>query len=270
MSFFTAIFDFLLYPFHASPTGALFFLSILTGIVMVYIFKLTSNQAGIKKTKQRIKGLFLEIRLYQDDLKQSLSSQKNLLRTNLTYMKYSVAPMVIMLVPVLLILIQMHFRFSFEPLKPGDTALVKVFIDPQKASLYDIELQPEEGITLETKALRIPIYGEIDWRIRVDSISESEQSLVLYDGNTSIKTPLATGSELQRIYPELMKKSWLDVLLNPGAPFLDDTDYIQKIEISYPERVMTLFSIPVHWLISFFVLSVIAGFALKKPFGVEI
>jgi len=237
---------------------------------MLFIFRVTSNQEAIKATKQIIKGLFLEIRLYQDNLRQSLKSQKQILWTNVIYMKYSVVPMLVMIGPVILILIQLNFRYSNRPPLPGEHVNVKVIADASLTSLDDITLTVDDGLKKETKPLRIDSKSgrEIDWRI--GAIKEGASQLHFLIGEEKFSYPLPVTSELIRVYPEVMKPNFLDEWLYPGAPFLADDSPIKKIFISYPEKSTPVAGINAHWLITFLIISIVAGYAMKKPFGVEI
>ena len=56
----TWIFDILFYPFAGlHPVWGLIFISVITGVLMLLIFKVTSNQAGIRKTKSHIQAYLL-------------------------------------------------------------------------------------------------------------------------------------------------------------------------------------------------------------------
>ena len=77
----TNLFELLCSPFaELDPWWGLSALSVLTGVVMLVIFRFTSNQGGIRSAKNRIKAFFLEVRLYNDDLGLIFSAQKNILR----------------------------------------------------------------------------------------------------------------------------------------------------------------------------------------------
>lgn len=265
----TWLFDLFFLPFSKiDPQWGLIALSVVTGVVMLAIFKATSNQEGIQKTKQRIKGLFFEIRLYQNDLKQSLRAQGSILRTNITYMKYSVFPMLVMIVPVIIILIQLNFRFSNRPLFPGDQVNVKVIAAQSLSSLDDITLKTSKGLKITAKALHIPSKGEIDWKIKATLLSN--QTLTFQANGKKIIVSIPVTSNLMRVYPDIMKPNLLDAWLYSGAPFLKDDAFISQISISYPEKSTPILSLDMNWLISFLIISIIAGFAFKKPFGVEI
>ncbi|MDH7493495.1 MAG: hypothetical protein QHH44_06375, partial [Candidatus Saccharicenans sp.] len=80
-------------PFSsASPWGALLVISLLTALLLLLVYKKTSNQAGLKQVKNRIKASLLEIRLYQSDFRTQLGSQKELVAANLRYLLYNLQP----------------------------------------------------------------------------------------------------------------------------------------------------------------------------------
>ena len=138
------IFEVLFLPFRSlSPWWGMLVVSLLTGLGMLLIFKYTSNQAGIRRTKDRIKAHLLEMRLYQDSLRNSFKAQGGILKANLKYMSHSLKPLLVMFVPVILILIQLNFWFAYRPLKPGEPVLLKLKLKESFSPMEtEIELQP--------------------------------------------------------------------------------------------------------------------------------
>ena len=55
-----------------------------------------------------------------------LRAQVDILRHNLTYVRLSLAPMLWMFVPLLLLIAQLQFYYGYDGLVPGQSALVKV------------------------------------------------------------------------------------------------------------------------------------------------
>ena len=120
-------FSLLVFPFRGlAPVWPLTFVSLVTGLLMLWIFGLVSNQEAIIRVKDKIRGNLLAIRLYQHDVGIVLKSQARIFRDTLTYMKYSLYPMAVLIVPVVLIIIQLHLNFAAEPLTPGKSILLKV------------------------------------------------------------------------------------------------------------------------------------------------
>jgi hypothetical protein len=65
------------------------------------------------RVKNLIKAHFLELRIYKNDIYATLSSQKKILRSNLTHMKLAFVPATIMFIPILFILIQINLRYGY-------------------------------------------------------------------------------------------------------------------------------------------------------------
>jgi len=123
----TAFFDFLLTPFNSlDPFWTLMILSLLAGVLMLLIFRSTSNQAKIKEVKDKMKAHLLEISLFKDSPAIILSAQKNLLLYNAQYMKYALKPMLYMILPISMMLIHLDGWFGYRPLKVGESAIFSV------------------------------------------------------------------------------------------------------------------------------------------------
>jgi len=264
-------FDLLFLPFrHLDAWFGMVFISFLTGLLMLFIFRLTSNQAGIKNVKDKIKAHLLELRLFKDNLNISLKAQGRILRYNLRYIGYSFKPMLVMIIPLILILVQLNVWFGYEPLRPGESAILKVKLEENaKPTELAEAVEAPAGLVVETPALRIEEQKEIDWRIRAASKGVHEISLRI--GGQSLTKSIAVGlGPLDRISPVKVKRGFVEEVLNPGEKPLPSSGLIKSIEVSYPPKRMNLFGLRLHWLIVYFALSIIIGFALKRPFRVEI
>jgi hypothetical protein len=255
-------------PFGAWPT--LIAVSLLTGFLMLAIFRLTSNQAGIRRAKDLIKAHLLELRLFKDDLGQSFRSQGRVLTANARYFVYALKPMLVMIVPVMLLLVQLDLRFGSRPLRAGQEAMVKVRlargIDPLTLGL---ELEAPAGLVKTTPALRIGEAGEIDWRIRADGRGRHE-IVLRWPGGSEKKTVLVETDALIGVSTKRTAGGLLDQLAHPGEPPLPRNGPLAAIEIGYPESRLPFFGGRMHWLVAYFGLSILLGFAFKGVFKVEI
>jgi hypothetical protein len=268
---FGKIFDLIFLPFrHLSPWFGMILISFLTGLLMLFIFRHTSNQEGIRKAKNKIKAHLLELRLYKDSMNVSLKAYGKILAANLKYISHSVKPMLVMIVPVLLILIQLNLWFGSQSLRVGQEAVLKIRLDEGKNPLQtEISIEPPAGITVETPALRIEEGREIEWRLRARA--EGFQTMMFRWENDSFGKQIAVAqnplSKISAVKPGL---SFLDEVFNPGEKPLPKKLGIRSIEVAYPAQRMSLFGWRIHWLVAFFALSIIFGFALKGVFKVEI
>ena len=268
---FGKIFDILFLPFRSmSPWVGMILVSFLTGLMMLFVFKWTSNQQGIQKVKNRIKAHLLELRLFKDNLGQSLRSQGNILRCNLKYIGYSAKPMLVMILPLILILIQLNFWFGYESLGPNESAILKMKLgedqDPLEAQ---IEIQPSSVLVLETPPLRIEESHEINWRF-----SATERGIHMFtinvNGKAVTKKISVSQKPLSKISPLKVGGNFFNQLLYPTESPVKGDLPVESVEICYPSKSMSLFGWKIHWIIVYFVLSIVFGFAFKGVFKVQI
>ena len=262
-------FRFLLLPFEGfSPWVGLVMTSLLTAIFMLLVFRRTSNQEALGVAKQKIHAGLFEMRLYQDDLRALFSAQRDILRHNLTYLRHTLKPLAWMILPLMLILVQLNFRYAFRSLEAGETAIVRVkFKGPLGAVADDIRLQSGDGLRIETPALRISREQEVDWRIR--AVEAGTHTLIVKVGEKSVAKRIRVESGLAQLSPRRVSAG-LESFLYPSEPALPDETEIEFIEVSYPEMRLPVLGYDCHWMIPFFVLSMVFAFALRRPFKVVI
>jgi len=258
-------------PFAAAaPFWGMFAASAVTGVLMVLVYKYTSNQAGILRAKERIKGHLLETWIYREQVSVMLRAQKKVLRENFIYMGLNLKPLAAMMIPVLLILIHLNFRFGMEPVRPGGTVLVVATRErPVPVEEMDEALVAPDGVSLEAPPLRIESRGETFWR--VSPRAKGKYVLGIKAGGVSYEKSLEAGAQGARLAP-LRSKGIGNAIFYPGEPAMSAEGPLKSIEVMYPSGSP---EIPLthwrpHWIIQYFILSIIFGFIAKGPLKVEI
>jgi uncharacterized membrane protein (DUF106 family) len=268
LNFITRIFDLILYPFQGFESlYGLLTIAVCTGVIMVTIFAKVSNQEKMERIKSLIKAHFLELRIYKNDIYETLSAQKKILRYNLSYMKLAFFPATIMFIPILFILVQMNLRFGYRPLLPGEAVVVRMTLDSEDP--MSVRLNLPAGVKLDIPPLRIPDLGEVNWRIVPEN--KGDFDLEFISGEKKAVHRLIVSDRLSRIYPTTTPPNFADVFLNPGHNnFLATESPIRTIEIKYPQRNLGLGldEIP-DWLVIFFATSIFSGLILKKVFKIH-
>ncbi len=260
--------DILYLPLSAlGPFWSLTVISLVVGVMMLWIFGKVSDQDKIKRSKDIIQANLIAIRLFQNDMGVFFRIFGRVLLDTLIYMKYQLKPMLVMIVPVILILIQLNWRYGARSFEPGETLLVKVKVT-DASKLNDISLEPCEGIVVETPGVRIAPEKEISWRIRVEK--EGVHTLKVKNGGAEVTKRLIAGPTVQILSPLRTGKGMLDLLLYPGESPIDTTTGIESIETDYPYTDVPIWGWKINWLIQFFVLSIAFGYMLKGFFGVHI
>lgn len=270
-SLFGKIFDVLFFPFRSfSPWVGMVFISFLTGLFMLFVFRFTSNQEGIRKVKNRIIAHLLELLLFKDSFAIFLKAQGNILRHNLKYVGYSARPMLVMIIPLILIITHLDLWFGYQSLSRGERAILKVKLKEGYNPLeISFSVLPSSELTIETPALRIEEESEINWRFRAEG--KGIQDIVLEVNGKEIHKRLSVGEKpLSRISPTKVRKNFLAQVLNPGESPIPSDCPVEAIKVSYPTKNMNLFGWHIYWIIVYVVLSIIFGFAFKGILKVEI
>ena len=186
----------------------------------------------------------------------------------MTYMKLALIPMLVMIVPVLLILIQLNLRFNSRPLAPGESTVVKVTLRDGSATSAAVELQAPVGVTIETDAVRIESLGELAWRVRGEV--PGRHKLLVKVGDQTLEKEFVVGRRWGPISEKRTGEGFIDSLMFPGEPPIGSDSPIRAVEVQYSGLSLSVFGFEAHWLLIFFVASLAFGFAFKRALGVEI
>lgn len=263
-----ALFGALLAPAQLLPewlAGALY--GALCAPLALIVFRYTSNQAAIERTRDRIQAHLLELRLFGDDLRLALRAQRHILRHNFAYLARACVPALVLAGPFTLALVQLEARFALRPLAPGEHAAVRVELDPgTRASEQAAEIRVPRGLTLETSALRKDQAREIAWRIRAD---EPGRYLVkVRIGARDYERRVLVGGERFALARRVYASGDVASLLAPSERPLPGGGPVQCIEIDFPTRTAALGLSDAAWW--FMGGSLALGFALRRPFGVHL
>ena len=219
---FNSLFDIFFYPFRSVDSiYGLCAISLFTAIIALPIFKYTSNQEEIKRVKARIMGHILELRLFKDDIRIILSAQKNILKFNMFYLRYTLKPLMFMMIPMVVIIIHTAVRYEYRPLHPGESAIVKVKLhNPNELSIKDREivLTVSEGLNIETPPLRIDEGAETCWRIRAER--EGIFKLGLQARDMDVGKRVLVSGKVTRLSSETLKSGIVSSFFYPGEPSL--------------------------------------------------
>ena len=267
-----ALFDAVLYPFRdLPPLAGLLLVSLPVSAGMLVIFKLTSDQDRLARVKRSIHACLFEIRLFNDDMRAIFRAQIEILRHNMSYLLLTLVPMLWVIVPLFLVVAQLQFHYGYSGLSPGQTALVKVELKEGEASASSkpaIGLEVPPGIRLETPGVWIPTENEMVWRIAAERPGDYELRVRIGSGTES--KSLSVSDAVIRLSPSRLEPTLANQLLYPAEPPLPGGSPLRSIAVTYPDRGVGLFGIEGHWLIAFFVLTIVFAFALRGWMGVTI
>ena len=268
----TSAFDAVMTPFaKLHPWVGLAVVSVVTGIVMLLIFGKTSNQTKIAETKDKLKAYVMEMWIFRNDTLIMFSAIGRVLRSNLQYLRHSLRPLVFLMLPVLIIMVQLGIRYADGPLMPGDRAVVSVRLKKGTApSRAGLELVAPKGVRVTSPALRIDARGEVNWEIMAEQPGHHELALDTAAGTIHKTLDVGPTRRLGKVGAVKPRANSWNAFLSPSEPPIPGDSVVESIHVTYPHRELRFLGFTVHWLLAFFVISVAAGFALKGVFGIEV
>jgi hypothetical protein len=266
------IFDLGLGPFGDRAAWAMVAVAAVSGVLLLLLFKLSTDQQRLVLARRRLMGHIYEIGLYKDELGVMLRIQRDLAAANLRYLSITLPALVVLTIPVILILAQLDARIDHRPLHAGEASLVTARLLPAHADLLnDLQLQVSDGIELETYPVRDARDLTATWRIRVraaDSARPQQVRVVLPDDRGWSKH-VPTGDGLTGLATLRRHAGLGQVLFHPTERPLPADSPLADVSLELPEREVTYAGIGMNWLVAFCVFSLLIGLALKDVFKVK-
>ena len=268
-----SFFDLVLYPFRGlSPIWGLAVVSVGVGIVMLLIFKWTSNQEALVRVKRRIHAGFFEIRLFNDDIGAMFRAQGQILTANLIYLAYILVPLLWALIPLTLIYFHLDTHYRYAGLEPGESTLLEVVLKDDPELPLDrkprVSLEVPAGLRVETPPVWVPAERELTWRISAVEPGDHVVEVVLGEERTT--KSVRVSEDVVRRSAVRPPRKFIPQLENPGEQPIPNESPIESIFVGYPEAHVNLLGWDNWWVWSFLILSIAGALALKGVFGVTI
>jgi hypothetical protein len=181
------------------------------------------------------------------------------------------APVLILAVPFALILGHVNLRLGARPLSPGEEAILAVSVK-KGSDLRQIQLSAPEGLSV-LGPVRVPKTSSLYWRIqpRQDGAFPLKLSSGAQAGaDESVVSGSAHETPAAGIF--LSTSDWPSQILFPnggGGQALSAAPF-EMIELSYPQREYAFAGISMSWITAFLVVSILAGYAGSRVFGISV
>lgn len=261
-----------------------------TGLLAMVAFKYTSNQAAIGKVRDDIKSALLAMKLFKDNLSVTFRSQGRLFISAIKLFLYSLVPFAVMIVPMMLLIFQMGMRYEWRPLEPGETVTMTIELNNsvKATELGDVSLEAPDGVVVEVGPL--PAYFEttedheaensLSWRLRAEK--PGDHKLVIHAGGETVEKSFPVeGNKYASVCPgRAGQEYWgLAPLFYAREKPAAKSDVIQRIyfnyktwpdEQSWPNAKSPVFGWNIHWIITYFVMSMVIALIFKPILKVKI
>lgn len=259
----SALMKVLLYPLEGLPKGLqLVIVSLLAGIGLLLLYGKVSNQKKLRDVKTRIYASFLEAILFRHDGLLTLRAQGRMFRLACVYFALAVPAIMVLAAPCILLLGQLSLYYGYRPLSLNEDVMLQVEYKDVEA-VKRAALESSGSIEVVTPPVRVLSKKEATWRVR--PIKEGPGFIKIAEHTEEV----ITVNERKAIVNGRVS-NWLLSFLYPGSPILDSQSPIEELWINYPEAYYTILGFQWHWIIVFFVFSLVSGLIASKIFRVEI
>ncbi len=249
------------------PAVLVCLISFVIGLMMVVVYRYTSDQHAIHVAKDRLKAHLLALRLFQDQVPVVLSSYGRILLATGSYLRLTFKPLAFVIIPLTFLIVQVDRYLGSTPIESGQAFLLKARVESSDM-LQQLSLQLPEGLTSNAPAVHVAADNEIVWR--VVAAKPGDYLVNVEAGGQSLSKTVAIGSGMPRLSPVRFRgRMWERIFLS-AEPALPDNSAIAAIEVQYPSRDIAFAGLAWNWIWLFFVLSLAVGFLAKSILGIEI
>jgi hypothetical protein len=272
-----SLFDLLLLsPSMAGRYSFLIIMSLISAVVFLLIFKVTSNQRKIRRYKQQAFAYILQMRLHRDQLGLLFGSIFNILKYNLLYIRQNLVPLLMVCLPLILFTVQVNHRCGYQPLAPGQTFIIRAQLDALAPTVANsapdgIACEGAPDILIETPPLQLMSESQVFWRARVATRPETPLptiQLKIPGQHWDVRRGIAVGNSLSRFGPTLTQWSLIDGIVANAEGFLPETTAVQSVTINYARASYPLLFWRLDALVLYFLFTLILALCLKGAFKV--
>ena len=208
-------------------------ISLVVGLLMVVVFRYTSDQKAIHVAKDRLKAHLLALKLFQDQIPVVIRSYGRLVLATGHYLRLAFKPLLFLIVPLTFLIVQLDRYLGFVPLEAGQSFLIKVRMDnPDR--LNEASLQLPKGLATTAPAVHVPSESEVAWRVVAEEAGEYIVNVQTSDRTFSKR--VVVGSSLSRLSSVRLRGKFWERIFVSGEPALPDNNLIEAIDVQYPSR----------------------------------
>jgi hypothetical protein len=245
------------------PLIGLVAVSAVSGVLLLFVFRWSSNPAAIRAARREAQAHLLAVRLYRDDLAVVFRAQARFLGALGRYLGHMAVPFAVISLPFALLFAQLDARYGSRALYPGERALVQAIV----SRIDDWTLEAAGGLEVEAGPVRIPERGEIDWRIVAKS--PGRWRITLSRSGRAVEKEVRVSGNVTGAPVRRMVSGVSSLFLAPAEPTIDDGFGVHTIEVDYPTLPIAFFGHRTSWIVVFLLVSAGVAFALRRRVGVE-
>src|SRR5208283_2722826 len=216
-----------------SPLAIVIVVSLVVGLLMVVLFGYTSDQKAIGIAKDQLKAHLLAVRLYRDQIPVVMGSYGKILRGTGRYLKLAFKPLLYVIIPITLLIVQMDRYLGQTPLPVNAPFLLTAQFNGSDG-LNDVTLDLPPEITMTAPPVHVSAENEIVWRLAGSKEGKYEVK-VAAAGQTGAKA-VCVGNDLPRISTIRLRGHFWERMFASAEAALPENSPIESISINYADR----------------------------------
>jgi uncharacterized membrane protein (DUF106 family) len=245
MAFWDPIMGFLMgWSLPLNPLVAVTIITLLISVMVVLIYKFTTNQSLMKQLKDEMKSLQADMKQLRDKPEQALEVQKKAMEANMKYMMQSFRATFFTLIPIILIFGYMNAHWAFEPTHANEEFTVDILA---KQSGTVVTAFPPPGIQITSEPEKSITDGKAIFTFK--ATQEGTQVIVFKADDNAYNVTVYVGNE-RRYEPVNQAFKY--------GPVSQATVGLKKL------IVLNLFGWQLGWLGTYILLSIVFSMILRK------
>jgi hypothetical protein len=250
-----------------NPLWLVLGVSVIVGLLMVLVFRYTSDQKAIGRAKDTLKAHLLAVRLFQDQLPVVVRAYGKILSGTGSYLRLTFTPVLIAILPMTLLIVQLDRYLGWVPVQPMQSFLLEAQANTDE-SLEQMQLHLPDGLVSSAPPVHIAKEKLVVWRL--EARQTGEYDVELEASGQTVNKHIVVSSAMERVSPVKLRGSFWQRVLSSAEPALPESSVVQSISIDYPERNIPFLGIKWNWIVLFFVVSLVSGFIFKSALGIQI
>jgi hypothetical protein len=239
-----------------------------TGVLLLAVFKYTSDQRAIHRVRNDIDANLLALKLFKDSARVALRSQGRILLGAGRLFVLAVVPMLVMALPVTLMLGQLGLWYQARPLRVGEESVITLALGGDEGSPWPaVSLNPTDALEVAAGPVRVRTRREVCWSVRARR--PGSHRLAFRVGDRTIAKELAIGAGFMRVSAERPGWDVSSILMNPWEEPFRPGDPVRSIAIAYPER-SSWTSGSGYWVFYWFGLSFAVALCCRRALDVNV
>ena len=257
----------LLWPFDLLPPWlSLTLVSIITGVVMLWVVGKSTPQRRLERARDRLAGGVYEVRLFLDSPVRIFGALFSMLKWSVIYIGLVIPALLVMTFPLGLLYLHLETRHGFAPLPVGEPLVVRVDL-ADGVDGYALEAGDEGGNDVLVTAP--PVYDAEGQRVylRVEVQRPGEHVLPIRLGDTVVDKRLTATADAVTVSPD--RASGADMfLVYTDEPPLDAGAGITAVSVTHPAKDQSWLGTSMPWWVFWLGIATVAALALRRPMGV--